>query len=36
MNISNNKLEIFENLWGSYFHKYPRKIEIGTCENQIY
>ena len=25
MNVSNNKLEIFEHLWGSYFNKSPRK-----------
>ena len=37
MNISKNKLEeIFEHIWGSYCYKQPRKIEICTCENQIY
>ena len=35
MNVSSNKLEIFEHLRGSYFYSHE-SMEICACENQIY
>ena len=36
MNVSSDKLEIFEHLWGSFFINCREIMEICTCENQIY